>query len=60
MIYIFGPGQEGASRRVDQITVLTVSVFWGAIERRGEAAVQASQGRKHGLERGPHALSRQR
>lgn len=42
MIYIFGHGQEGAGRRADQIAVLTARVFWGAIERRGEAAVQAS------------------
>jgi hypothetical protein len=27
MIYIFGPGHGGPSRRVDQIAVLTVGVF---------------------------------
>ena len=60
MIYIIGPGYQKLASRRHQTAVRIVRVFWGAIERRGEAAVQASRGRKHGLQRGAHALSRQR
>jgi hypothetical protein len=60
MIYIIDPGYQKLAIDRHQTAVGIVSVFWGAIERAGEAAVQASRGRKHGLQRGPHALSRQR
>ena len=59
MIYIVDPGYQKLAIHRHQTAVLIVSVLWGAIERRREAAVQASRGRKHGLQRGPHALSRQ-
>jgi len=60
MIYIIDPGYQKLAIRRHQTAVRTVSMFWGAMERRGEGAVQASHGHKHGLERGSHALSRQR
>jgi hypothetical protein len=60
MIYIIDRGYQKLAIDRHQTAVRIVSVFWGAIERAGETAVQASRGRKHGLHRGPHALSRQR
>jgi hypothetical protein len=60
MIYIIGRGHQKMAICRHQTAVRTASVSWGAIQRTGAAAVQASHGRKHGPERGPYALSRQR